>query len=115
MSMELTGGQSEAGEPAAQLAGVVARISRDSGVNAHEDWLGKPEHERVTNMGAVRAALSSGVRVTAMVPESPAVTVSGSVEGATGARVMAKLGVELLWPVTSLVGEIEMRCAASPR
>ena len=56
--MELTGGQLEAGEPVGQLRGVVGRISIDSGVNAHDDRAGSPEHESVMNMGAVRAALS---------------------------------------------------------
>jgi hypothetical protein len=66
--MELTGGHADAGEPEGQLAGVVGRISNVAGVKAHEASLGRPEHERVTNIGAVRAALSSGTTVTAMVP-----------------------------------------------
>src|ERR1700728_3519052 len=103
--MELTGGQADAGEPEGQLAGVVGRISIDSGVKVQLASLGRPEHERVTNMGDVSAALSSGTTVTAMVPTLPAVSVSGSVEGATGASERVKLGVELTWAVALLVAE----------
>jgi hypothetical protein len=53
---------------AGQLVGVVGRISTDSGVNAHVARLGRPEHERVTNMGDVSAALLTGTTDTAMVP-----------------------------------------------
>ena len=83
-SMELTGGQADGGELEGQLAGVVARISTLSGVKVQLASLGRPEHESVTNMGAVRAALSSGITVTAMVPAWPAVSESGRVDGATG-------------------------------
>ena len=93
---------------------MVGRISTDSGVNVQLDRLGSPEHERVTNMGAVSAALSSGTTVTAMVPELPAVSVSGSVEGATGASERVKLGVELAWAVASVPAENELKCDASP-
>jgi len=107
--MELTGGQADGGEPEGQLAGVVGRISSDSGVKVQEARLGSPEQESVTNMGAVRAALSSGTTVTATVPELPFVTVSGSEEGETAASVMAKFGVELAWPLTLLVIEDDFR------
>ena len=112
--MELTGGQFDAGEPVVQLTGVVGRISMVSGVKAHEARLGSPEQESVTNIGAVRAELSSGVMVTAIVPEAPAVTVSGSVEGATGASVMAKFGVEVVWVARFVVIEAEPTCDESP-
>jgi len=112
--MELTGGQLEAGEPVGQLTGVVDRISILSGVKAHEERLGRPAHESVTNIGAVKAALSSGVMVTAIVPDVPAEMVSGSVEGATAASVMAKFGVELVGVVRLLVIDAEPRCAESP-
>jgi hypothetical protein len=85
--MALVGGQADAGEPAAQLAGVVGRISRFSGVKVQEDWSGRPEQESVTNMGAVSVELFSGVTVTITVPAFPAVRVRGSVAGATGATV----------------------------
>jgi len=70
-SIELTGGQADTGDPEGQLAGVVGRISTDSGVKVHDASLGRPEHESVTNMGDVRAVLSSGTTVTAMVPDPP--------------------------------------------
>ena len=107
--MELTGGQADAGDPEAQLAGVVGRISTDSGVKVHEDWLGRPAQESVMNIGAVSDALFSGTTVTAMVPDWPAVTVSGSDDGATAARVKLKFGVELACPLTLLVAEVEPR------
>src|SRR5208283_788538 len=107
ISIELTGGQLDTGAPAAQLAGVVGRISIDSGVNAHEESEGRPEQESVTNIGEVRAALSSGVMVTARVPAWPAVTLSGSVDGATAASERVKLGVGAATPVTSLDREVE--------
>jgi hypothetical protein len=112
--MELTGGQLAASEPLGQLAGVVGRISSVSGVKVQEARLGNPEQESVTNMGAVRAELSSGVRVTAMVPELPGASVKGSVEGATAASETAKFGVELVVPVALAVIECEPRCVASP-
>ena len=59
-SMELTGGQLDAGEPEAQLVGVVGRISTVCGVKVHEAWMGRPEQESSTNIGDVRAVLSSG-------------------------------------------------------
>jgi hypothetical protein len=76
--------------------------------------LGRPEHERVTNIGDVSAALSSGMTVTAIVPAWPAVSVRGSVDGATGASERVKLGVELARAVALLVAEAELRCDASP-
>jgi hypothetical protein len=112
--MELTGGQADGGELAGQVAGVVARISTLSGVKVQLASLGRPEHESVTNMGAVRAALSSGMTLTAIVPAWPAVSVSGRVDGATGASESVKLGVELVTAETSLVAEAELRCDASP-
>ncbi len=112
--MELTGGHADAGEPEGQLAGVVGRISTVSGVKVHEASLGRPEHESVTNIGAVSAALSSGTTVTAMVPDWPAVRVRGSEEEATAASVIEKFGVALAWPVALLVTEAELRCDASP-
>jgi hypothetical protein len=112
--MELTGGQADGADPDAQLAGVVGNISTDPGVNVQEDRLGSPEQESVTNIGEVRAVLSWGTMVTAMVPELPLVSVSGNVEGATAASETVKFGVPLLWPVTLLVPEIEVKCDASP-
>jgi hypothetical protein len=94
--MELTGGQLVAGEPVGQLVGVVGKISMLSGVKAQEAKLGSPEQESVTNIGAVKAALSSGVMVTEIVPEVPAEILSGRVEGETAAKLMAKFGVELV-------------------
>jgi hypothetical protein len=112
--MELTGGQADGAEPEGQLAGVVGKISTDSGVKVQLASLGRPEQERVTNMGDVRAALSSGTTVTAIVPDWPAVTESGSVEGVTGASERVKLGVALAWAETLLAAEAEPRCDASP-
>jgi hypothetical protein len=39
----------------------VGRTSTFSGVNVHEDWSGKPEHDKVTNMGAGSALAFTGV------------------------------------------------------
>jgi hypothetical protein len=39
----------------------VGRISTFSGVNVHEDWSGKPEHDKVTNIGAGSALAFTGV------------------------------------------------------
>ena len=113
MSIELTGGQLDAGDPEGQLVGVLGKISTDSGVNVHNETLGRPEHESVTNMGAVSAALSCGVMVTAIVPDWPAVSVSGSDDGETAESERPKFGV-LDVPLTSLVTDAEARCVASP-
>jgi hypothetical protein len=51
--MVLVGGQTEAGEPLGQLSRVVERISRLSGVALQVAPSGRPEQERVTNIGAV--------------------------------------------------------------
>jgi hypothetical protein len=75
-----------------QLAGVVARISTLSGVKVHDVSLGRPEHEIVTNIGAVSEELFSGVTVTSEVPVSPAVSVIGKVVGETGATLRSKPG-----------------------
>jgi hypothetical protein len=85
--MELVGGQLAGADPVAQLAGVVASISTVSGVNVHDDSLGRPEHERVTNIGAVSVALFSGVTVISAVPVAPGVSVMGKVVGDTGAML----------------------------
>jgi hypothetical protein len=66
--MLLVGGQAEAGEPLAQLVGVVGKISTDSGVKVQLDCCGSPEQESVTNMGAVSEELLTGVMVTFSVP-----------------------------------------------
>lgn len=112
--MELTGGQAAGSEPEGQLVGVVDRISIDSGVKVHDDTLGRPEQESVTNIGEVRAELSSGVMVTAIVPDSPGLRLSGNVEGATAASESAKFGVELVCPVALVKAEVEAVCVASP-
>jgi hypothetical protein len=90
--MELVGGQLAGGDPAVQLVGVVARISRLSGVKVHDDSLGRPEQETVTNMGAVSEELFSGVIVTSAVPVWPGVSVIGKVVGETGAMLKSKPG-----------------------
>jgi len=113
--MELTGGQLDAGEPEAQLVGVVGRISTVCGVKVHEAWMGRPEQESSTNIGDVRAVLSSGTTVTAIVPDSPAVRVSGSEEGGTAASESVKFGVELVpVAITLLVREADPWRSASP-
>jgi hypothetical protein len=89
------GGQAGDCELGGQVASVVARISTLSGVKVQLASLGRPEHESETNMGAVRDALFSGTTVTAMVPAWPAVSESGSADGATGASESVKLGVVL--------------------
>ena len=92
--MELVGGQEAGGDPAVQLVGVDARISRFSGVKVQADSSGRPEQESVTNMGAVNVALFCGVMVTVAVPEFPGMRVSAGVEA--GERLeteTAKLGV----------------------
>jgi hypothetical protein len=76
--MELVGGQAEAGEPLAQISGVVERISRFSGVALQAAPSGRPEQERVTNMGPVSVEVNSMEGTTVMVndPDWPAVRVS---------------------------------------
>jgi hypothetical protein len=75
--MVLVGGHEEAGEPLRQLSGVVERISRFSGVELHAAPSGRPEQERVTNMGAVNVEVYSTDGTTAMATEPawPAVRV----------------------------------------
>jgi hypothetical protein len=75
--MLLVGGQAEAGEPLRQLSRVVERISRFSGVALHVAPSGRPEQERVTNMGAVNVEVKSTDGTTVMVkdPDWPAVRV----------------------------------------
>jgi hypothetical protein len=90
--MELVGGQLDAGDPDAQLVGVVARISTLSGVNVHDVSLGRPEQETVTNIGAVSVELFSGVTVMSDVPVWPGVSVMGNVVGETGAILTSKPG-----------------------
>jgi hypothetical protein len=85
--MELMGGQLATGEPAGQLAGVVGRISTVSGENVQDASFGRPEQERVTNIGVVSVALFSGVTVTSAVPEAPSVSTMGKVAGEIGVRV----------------------------
>jgi hypothetical protein len=102
------------GDPAEQLAGVVGNISTLSGVKVHDAWFGSPEQESVTNMGAVSAALFSGVTVTSSVPAWPGVSIIGNVAGAIGVRVSWKLGAELAVPCVSLTAELEAWCVASP-
>ena len=69
--MVLTGGQADAGDPEAQLVGVVAVISMLSGVNVHEARLGSPEQESVMNIGDARLGIvfrrncdGNGARIT---------------------------------------------------
>ena len=81
----LVGGQAAAIEPAGQLAGVVEEISTFSGAKEQETRLGRLEQDKVTNMGDVRAALSTGVTVTMSEPDWPAVSDMGSVVGEMGA------------------------------
>ena len=76
-----------AGEPAAQLAGVVGNISTLPGLKVHDAWLGNPEHESVTNIGDVSAEGFTGEIVTFTVPAAPAVSTRGSADGATAASV----------------------------
>jgi hypothetical protein len=112
------GGHAEGREPELQLVGVVGKISMSSGVNVHDACWGSPEHDSVTNMGAVSAALSIGVTVTLIVPACPGVSVRGSVAGATAATLTWKLGVAPESPVsgcTSVASEAEAWWVASPR
>jgi hypothetical protein len=111
---ELTGGHALAGEPVAQLVGDVGRTSILLGLNMHEAWLGSPEQESVTNIGAERAVGFTGTIVTLIVPASPAVKTSGSAEGATGISDSVKLGVVLAVTCTVESDEEEAPCIASP-
>ena len=111
---ELTGGHALAGEPDGQLVGVAGRISTLFGLNAHEAWLGSPEQESVTNIGAESALGFTGRIVTLIVPALPAVKTSGSAEGATGASDSVKLGVVLVPACTVASNEAEAACVASP-
>jgi hypothetical protein len=53
---------------------VVGRISTVPGVKLHEAWSGRPEQERITNIGEVSAEASRGVTEAVMVPDWPAVS-----------------------------------------
>lgn len=115
MTMRLVGGQAEVGEPDGQLAGVVGRISTFSGAKLQDERLGKPAQERVTNMGAGRLELFSGVTVTLSEPVCPAVSVMGSDDGETGVRESWNPGVVLaVWAWIVACVDIEDWCVASP-
>ena len=66
------------------VIGVAAlgRISILAGVKVQEDWSGRPEQESVTNIGAVRDELFSGVTEAVMKPDVPGVKerVAGATE-----------------------------------
>ena len=47
----------------------LGRISTFSGVKLHEDWSGKPEHDSVTNIGAVSVLAFTGVTETVTEPD----------------------------------------------
>ena len=111
---ELTGGQAFAGEPDAQLVGVVGRISTLAGLNAQEAWFGSPEQESVTNMGAESAVGFTGSTVRFSVPALPAVSTKGSAEGATGVKASVKLGVPVVPTCTVESDEVEAVCVESP-
>lgn len=76
-----------------QLVGVVGRISIFSGVKVQEASCGRPEQDKVTNMGAVRDELFTGVIVTFSDPAWPAFRVNGRVPGEIAAAPMVKFGV----------------------
>jgi hypothetical protein len=111
---ELTGGHALAGEPDTQLVGDVGKISTLAGLKMHDDWLGSPEQESVTNIGDESAVGFTGTIETLIVPASPAVKTRGSAEGATGARDKVKLGVVLAPACTVDSNEEEAPCVASP-
>src|SRR6185312_7112025 len=67
------GGQAAAGDPAAQLAGVVDTICTVVGVNEQAASLGSPEQESVINIGEVTTELFTGVTVIVAVPAVPAI------------------------------------------
>ena len=91
----VAGGVARAVEPATvartielvTAAVVLGRISRFSGVKVQEAWSGRPEQERVTNMGAVRDAALIGVTEAMTEPDWPAVS-----ESVAGATVIPKSG-----------------------
>ena len=76
---------------------VLGRISKFSGVKVQEAWSGRPEQERVTNIGAERDAALIGVMEAVAEPDWPAVS-----ESEAGAMVIPKSG---LLPVTARTGE----------
>jgi hypothetical protein len=89
ITIELVGGQAEAAEPLGQLSGVVARISRFSGVAMQVAPSGRPEQEIVTNIGAVNVEVNSteGVTVMVAVPDWPAVRVRVFAEVEDGVKL----------------------------
>lgn len=93
---------------------VVDRSSTEPGVNVQEDSLGNPEQESVTNIGAESEELFSGTTVTAIVPELPAVSVSGKLEGEAAVSESEKFGVELEVAETVAAEEVDALCAVSP-
>src|SRR5580698_251616 len=60
----------------------LGRISTFSGLNVQEDWSGRPEQERVMNMGELSAELFTGVMEVMIVPDAPRPRVSeaGAIE-----------------------------------
>jgi hypothetical protein len=87
----------------------LGRIWIFSGVNAQEDWSGRPEQESVTNIGAVRFWELTGVMVVVIDPDWPGVRVI-----VAGATATVKLGAVLVWASTRAKWEREGRWDASP-
>jgi hypothetical protein len=76
---------------------VLGRISKFSGVKVQVAWSGKPEQDKVTNIGAESDAALIGVIEAVTEPDWPAVS-----ESVAGATVIPKSGVP---PVTARTGE----------
>ena len=87
----------------------LGRISMFSGVKVQADWSGRPEQERVTNMGAVSDAAFTGMIEAVVVPDWPAVSVT-----AAGAMDTVKSGVVLTMARTGETCETEVMWVASP-
>jgi hypothetical protein len=117
ITIELVGGQAEGAEPLGQLSGVVGRISRFSGVEMHEAPSGSPEHEIVTNIGAVSVDVNSteGVTVMVAVPDWPAVRVRVFDEAEVGVRLeMATVNSHSVVTLTRTGAEVEPWSEALP-
>ena len=80
-----------------------------SGVNVHDAWSGSPEHDSVTNIGAVSDEAFTGVTDAVTVPDCPCAK-----EMVAGAIAIEKSGVVPVAARTGVTCERELWCVVSP-
>jgi len=93
------------------VTGAVAlgSISIFSGVNVQDDWSGSPEHESVTNIGAVRDEAFTGVSEAVSDPDWPCFR-----ERVAGETPIEKSGVVPVTARTGVTCDTEVKCVVSP-